>query len=137
MVKYSSFYTDEIKPYHICQQNTVSNIGSQHKTEHPPPLSLSEVNIEWDEKKVVCSSMQCDGHLCSNYQTNEVFSITNTIYMENKYSEFILDEDKFLRLQKILKFSVELLVPSSSKYVTAALPNHRFKNQACNMAMKT
>jgi hypothetical protein len=30
-------------------------------------------------------------------------------------------------------FSVELLVPSS-KYVIAALVNHWFKNQACNMA---
>lgn len=83
---------------------------------------------------------QIPGDLCSNYQASEVFSITNTIYLENKYTEFILDEqDKFLRLQKILKFSVQLLVPSSSKYVIAALANHRYKNQACDMArvMKT
>jgi hypothetical protein len=31
-------------------------------------------------------------------------------------------------------FSAELLVPSSSKYVIAALVNHWFKNQACKMA---
>jgi hypothetical protein len=31
-------------------------------------------------------------------------------------------------------FSAELLVPSSSKYVIAALVNHWFKKQACKMA---
>jgi hypothetical protein len=31
-------------------------------------------------------------------------------------------------------FSAELLVPSSSKYVIAALVNHWFKNQACKLA---
>jgi hypothetical protein len=55
--------------------------------------------------------------------------------MENKYTEFILDEqDKFLRPQKNLMFSAQLLVPSSSKYVIAALINRWFKNWACKMA---
>jgi len=50
------------------------------------------------------------------------------IYMENKYTKFIQDEqDKFLRPQKNLLFSDDLLVPSSSKYVTAALVYHWFK----------
>jgi len=31
-------------------------------------------------------------------------------------------------------FSAELLVPSSSKYVTAALVSHWFKNQTCEVA---
>lgn len=75
------------------------------------------------------------GDLRNSYQANQVFSITNTIYMENKYNEFVQDElNKFLKPQKNLMFSAELLVLSSSKYVIAAFVNHWFKKKACKMA---